>query len=131
MQKFEILNVRPAPQGFDDSVIALVTFTYRPDPMDGPVVVSRYSKAADREFPIATIGFSEGAQVKVHDASLRSGRNGPWLQAGGVNVPRELAAAIAERADEISRTQSEYHGGGRPTDVAAANARPSVFNPAR
>lgn len=91
---WKILAIRDVPAGFDNKVVGLVTFSYEPDELAGPLVITRWSKKAEKEFECAKI---VGAKlVMVNDAQLCEGQGGKfYLLTNPIAVPDEVRFAVA------------------------------------
>lgn len=119
-KRFELLSVRLPGSGMHESVLGMATFGYYPAEFDEPLKVTRYvappenapAGAKGVNFDVATV---TGARaVKIHDAIVANGRNGPWLQLNGVQIPRDVADRVALEA------AGKLHAMGE----AAARAKP-------
>jgi hypothetical protein len=100
MERFTVQDVRPAPHGFSQDAIALVTFTFVTELIDGPVIVHRWDKKSEVQRPLVKVACAGAMQVQVIDAVLAQGKHGSWLQTGNVDVPRDVAAGVAKAAEQ-------------------------------
>jgi hypothetical protein len=94
--QFEVLAVRPAPQGAN--YIAKVSFAFRPSEFE-PIRVTRRVKG-EKEWHTYTDAEIDGARaVRIRSAFLRRSEKGElYVQTSGVEVPWSVSRQVAEAA---------------------------------
>jgi hypothetical protein len=115
MARFRIESTRPAPAGFGEGSLGLVTFTYAPSVHDGPLKITRYVKPANAgdqgtRYDVASI--VGGTSVKIIDAVLRKHNDRHFVSTGDIEVPRDVRTAVGEQAaKELARAASPAAAG--------------------
>lgn len=121
--RFRITRVRPAPEGFGDSTLALVNVELYPE--GETVKLTRWSKAKRKNYEAGKI---VGAQRIAIEVQLNEGNNGPWVAVGNVELSQDVADAIAAEAADINH----QHPDGwsiPPAQTSAPAARPPAQQP--